>query len=243
MISILFKEINTFFNSLAGYIVILVFLIVSGLFSWVFPDSSILTGGYANMDSLFSLAPYIFMFLIPAITMKTFAEEKKGGTMELLFTRPLSDWEIILGKYFACVCLVLIAIIPTTVYYYSVYQLGSPQGNIDTASVIGSYIGLIFLGASFTSIGIFSSSITDNQIVSFILSLFLCFLFYDGFRLIASVDVWSSYSYTLSKWGIDYHYNSISKGLIDSRDIIYFISISFILLSLTKIVLQSRKWD
>ncbi|MEH0157909.1 gliding motility-associated ABC transporter permease subunit GldF [Limibacter armeniacum] len=243
MLQVLLKEVNSFLSSLAGYIVILVFLIVSGLFSWVFPNTSIPAGGFANLQPLFSLAPYIFMFLIPAITMRSISEEKRTGTLELLLTRPLSDLQIITGKYLACLVLVIVSLIPTFIYYYSVYQLGTPQGNIDTAAVIGSYIGLFFLGATFTAIGILASSLTDNQIVAFIISLFFCFLLYDGFTLLASVNVWADYSYILSKWGIDYHYRSVSKGLIDSRNVLYFLSIITIMLSLAKLALNSRKWE
>ena len=236
------KEINAFFNSLIAYIVILVFLVGVGLFTWVFPNTSVLDYGYSNLDTLFSLAPYVFLFLIPAITMRTFAEEKKGGTMELLMTRPLTDMQIILGKYLASFLLVVFAIAPTLVYYYSVHSLGSPVGNIDTAAVIGSYIGLLLLGAVFTSIGVFSSIITENQIVSFIAAVFLCFLLYDGFTSVASINVWADYSYIISQFGIDYHYNSLSKGLIDSRNLIYFGSLITVMLSLTKLVLGSREW-
>lgn len=242
MIQIMAKEINSFFNSLIAYIVIIVFLVSIGLFTWVFPNTSVLDYGYANLDTLFSLAPYVFMFLIPAITMRTFAEEKKGGTMELLLTRPLTDLQIILGKYSASLLLVIFSLIPTLIYYYSVYSLGSPAGNIDTAAVLGSYLGLVLLGAVFTSIGIFSSIITENQIVSFITAVFLCFILYTGFTSIASVNVWASYSYIISQFGIDYHYNALSRGLIDSRNLIYFGSVIVLMLSFTKLVLGSRSW-
>lgn len=236
------KEINAFFNSLIAYIVIIVFLVGVGLFTWVFPNTSVLDYGYSNLDTLFSLAPYVFLFLIPAITMRTFAEEKKGGTMELLMTRPLTDMQIIFGKYLASFLLVVFAIAPTLVYYYSVHRLGSPVGNIDTAAVIGSYIGLLLLGAVFTSIGIFCSSISENQIISFIAAVFLCFILYQGFTSVASINVWADYSYIISQFGIDYHYNSLSKGLIDSRNLIYFGSLITVMLSLTKLILGSREW-
>ncbi|HEY0769925.1 MAG TPA: ABC transporter permease, partial [Sphingobacteriaceae bacterium] len=158
MTSILKKEISGFFSSLAAYITIGVFLIVTGLYLWVFPESSILEYGYAGLDSLFNIAPYLFMFLIPAVTMRSLAEEKKEGTFELLATRPLTDWQIILGKYFASLLIVVFALLPTLVYYVTVYQLGVEKGNVDTGAVIGSYIGLLLLGGAFTSIGIFASS-------------------------------------------------------------------------------------
>ncbi len=240
MKSIFLKEINSFFSSLIGYIVVSVFLIGTGLFVWIFPQSNVLDGGFSNLDTLFSLAPYIFMFLIPAITMRSFAEEKKSGTMELLLTRPLTDLQIILGKYFSALSLSLFAILPTLLYYYTIYNLG--EGNIDSAAVFGSYIGLFFLAAVFTAIGILSSSLTDNQIIAFILSMFLCFVFYDGFASLAAIDIWSSTSYIISQLGIDYHYSDISKGVIDSKNIIYFLSIIISMLLLTKVILGSRKW-
>src|SRR5688572_9058881 len=172
MLQILAKEFNSFLNSLIAYLVIGVFLTGIGLLMWVFPETSVLEYGYADMDTLFSYGPYVFIFLIPAITMRSFAEEKKSGTLELLFTRPLSDWDIVLGKFFACFLLVLVALIPTAIYYVSVYQLGNPPGNIDTPGVIGSYIGLMLLGGVFTSIGILASSLTNSQIVSFIVAAF-----------------------------------------------------------------------
>jgi ABC-2 type transport system permease protein len=242
MIAILRKEINSFLNSLIAYLAIIVFLIAIGLFMWVFPETSVLNYGFAELETLFSMAPYIFMFLIPAITMRSFAEEKKTGTIELLLTKPLTDNQIILGKYLATVFLVLVSILPTIIYYFSVYQLGNPVGNVDTAGVIGSYIGLFLLGAVFCSIGIFSSSITDNQILSFIISTFFCFLIYEGFSYIASINVWSAFSYYIEQLGIAYHYQTISKGVIDSKTLLYFVSVIYIMLSATKLVLGSRKW-
>jgi len=242
MFAILQKEINSFLNSMIAYIVIGVFLVAIGLFMWVFPETSVLEYGYADMQTLFGMAPWIFLFLIPAITMRSFSEEKKAGTMELLLTKPLTDLQIILGKYLACLLLALLALVPTLVYYYSVYTLGNPVGNIDSAAVTGSYIGLVFLAAIFTAIGIFASAITENQIVSFILAVFLCFLIYTGFDYIASVDVWGSLSYIVSYLGIAFHYNALSKGLIDSRDILYFLSVIVLMVLGTKLVLESRKW-
>lgn len=222
--------------------VIGVFLISMGLLMWVFPETSILDYGYADMDTLFSFGPYVFIFLIPAITMRSFAEEKKGGTMELLLTKPLRDWDIILGKFFACFFLVLVALIPTLIYYYSVYQLGNPVGNIDTPGVIGSYLGLMLLGASFTSVGILASSFTPNQIVAFIVAAFLCFILFSGFNSLAAISIWSAHALFIKQLGILYHYESLSKGLIDSRDILYFLSVIFLMLSITKLILGSRQW-
>ena len=242
MFAILQKEINNFLNSMIAYIVIGVFLVAIGLFMWVFPETSVLEYGYADMQTLFNMAPWVFLFLIPAITMRSFSEEKKAGTMELLLTKPITDLQLIMGKYLACFLLALLALVPTLLYYYSVYALGNPVGNIDSAAVTGSYIGLFFLAAIFTAIGIFASAITENQIVSFILAVFLSFLIYAGFDYIASVNVWESVSYFISYLGIAFHYNALSKGLIDSRDILYFLSVIALMVLGTKLVLESRKW-
>ncbi|MDX2305862.1 MAG: gliding motility-associated ABC transporter permease subunit GldF [Microscillaceae bacterium] len=242
MFTIFKKEIRSFLSSLIAYMVIVVFLTAIGLFMWIFPDSNVLDYGYADLETLFLLGPYVFLFLIPAITMRTFAEEKKSGTMELLLTRPLRDWDIILGKYFAGLVLVLFALLPTLIYYYSVYYLGDPVGNIDSAGTTGSYIGLILLGASFTAIGVFASSLSENQIIAFILAVFLCFIVYQGFSSLTSLNDAGALSYILVQLGIDYHYASIRKGLIDSRDLVYFFSLIILMLMATKLVLGSRKW-
>ncbi len=242
MFHILLKELNNFFNSPIAYIVIGVFLTGVGLFVWVFPQSSILDGQYAQLDTLFSLTPYVYMFLIPAIAMRTFAEEKKTGTMELLVTKPLTDMQIVLGKYFASLLLVFFSILPTIIYYCSVYQLGSPKGNIDSAAVFGSYIGLVLLGGVFTALGIFASSLTSNQIGSFIVAVFLCFILYEGLGSVAAIDAWSPYAEVLSYLAVDKHYDALSRGLIDSRNIVYLMSLSGGLIYATCLVLSSRKW-
>lgn len=242
MLQVLTKEFNSFLNSLIAYMVIGVFLVGMGLLVWVFPETSVLEYGYADMETLFSLGPYVFVFLIPAITMRSFAEEKKAGTMELLFTKPLRDWDIILGKYLASFLLVLFALIPTIVYYYSLYSLGNPPGNLDTPGIIGSYIGLFMLAASFCAVGIFSSCITPNQIVAFIVASFLCFLLFTGFESISTLSFWSANSLQVKQLGILYHYESMSRGLIDTRDIVYFLSVIFLMLSITKLILGSRQW-
>jgi ABC-2 type transport system permease protein len=237
------KEIGSFLSSLIGYITISVFLLITGLFMWVLQtDSNILDNGYANIDPLFIMAPWVFLFLIPAITMRSFADEKKAGTIELLLTRPLTDLQIILAKYFAGFVLVLFSLLPTLIYYYSVYKLGSPAGNIDTGGTWGSYIGLLFLGAAFVSIGVFSSAITDNQVVSFILALFLCFFVYTGFEYIASFPMLSKIDNIILSLGINEHYTSMSRGVIDTRDMLYFISLIALFILGTKTVLESRKW-
>jgi ABC-2 type transport system permease protein len=241
LLSILKKEITSYLSSLVAYVTIGVFLLVLGLFLWVFPDSSILDYGYAGLDSLFSTAPYLFMFLIPAITMRSLAEERKEGTFELLFTRPLTDWQIILGKYLASVLLVLFALLPTLVYYYSVSTLGTPQGNIDTGAVIGSYIGLFLLGALFAAIGLFASSVTKNQIIAFTIAVFLCFFFYSGFDSLS--QLLSLQDLGLQNLGITEHYQSVSRGVLDTRDLAYFIIVAgiFIWLTLFVIIRQRKK--
>ena len=242
MLQILAKEFSSFLNSLIAYIVMGVFLTAIGLLMWVFPETSVMDYGYADMFTLFSLGPYVFIFLIPAITMRSFAEEKKGGTLEILFTKPVSDWEIILGKYFACLLLVVLTLIPTLIYYFSVSALGNPVGNIDTPGVIGSYVGLVLLGGVFCSVGIFASSITPNQIVAFIVAAFLCFILFSGFNSLSTLDVWSEHVLGIKQLGILYHYEAMSKGLIDSRDLLYFLSVIFSMLSITKLILGSRQW-
>lgn len=242
MLQILSKEFSSFLNSLIAYIVMGVFLTAIGLLMFVFPETSVLDYGYADMFTLFSLGPYVFIFLIPAITMRSFAEEKKGGTLEILFTKPVSDWEIILGKFFACLLLVILTLIPTLIYYTAISALGNPVGNIDTPGVIGSYIGLIFLAGAFCAIGVFSSSITPNQIVSFILAAFLCYFLFAGFDSLAMLNVWSANSLLIKQIGLLYHYDSLGKGLIDSRDLIYFVSVVAIALLATRINLGTRTW-
>lgn len=243
MFTLLKKEIRSFLSSLIGYITITVFLLVISLFMWVLEtDSNVMDNGYANIDPLFILAPWVFLFLIPAITMRSFADEKKAGTIELLLTRPLTDLQIILAKYFAGLILVVFSLIPTLIYYYSVHKLGSPVGNIDTGGMWGSYIGLLFLGAAFVSIGIFASAITDNQVVSFILALFLCFFIYTGFDFIGSFSLFGKFDNIILSLGINQHYVSMSRGVIDTRDMIYFLSLIALFVISTRTVLESRKW-
>ena len=241
MLTILQKEFNAFLNSPVAYVVLGVFLIATGLFVWVFPDSSVLDYGYADLQTLFNLAPWIFLFLIPALTMRTFAEEKKAGTIELLLTRPLTDGQIIGGKYLACLLLALLALVPTLLYYYSVYKLGSPEGNIDSASTVGSYLGLALLAAVFAAIGILASALTRDQIIAFLVAVVGCFLVYSGFDSLASVLQGSS-AYYVSQLGIAAHYRDLSKGLVDSRDLVYFFSVVAVALQATRLALRSRNW-
>ncbi|MHB1180095.1 MAG: gliding motility-associated ABC transporter permease subunit GldF [Daejeonella sp.] len=242
MLAILYKEITGFFSSLVAYITIAAFLIVTGLFLWVFPESSILNYGYAGMESFFNVAPYIFMFLIPAITMRSLAEERKDGTFELLATRPVTDWDIVSGKFLASLTIVVLTIVPTFIYYISVYQLGITRGNIDTGAVIGSYLGLVLLGAAFASIGLFASSIGKNQIIAFTVAVFLCFFSFSGFDSLSQLLSLQKVNTYVTDLGINQHYQSISRGVLDTRDLIYFFSFSALFLLLTKTILGNRKW-
>jgi len=243
MYSLFKKEISNFVSSLMGITVIVVFLLITGLFLWVFQsDFNIIGYGYANLDSLFILAPFVFLFLIPAITMRGFAEENRTGTIEILMTKPLSDLQIVLAKYFAGVVLVLLSLLPTLVYYYSVYRLGLPTGNIDSGSVWGSYIGLFLLGAAFVAIGVFCSSLTNNQIFSFLLAVTLCGFAYLGFEFIYSLSLFGNIDLFIKQLGMSAHYSSLSRGVVDTRDVLYFLSIIVLFLSMTKLKISSRKW-
>jgi ABC-2 type transport system permease protein len=236
MRSIFFKEIHSFFSSIVGYVAILVF--------WIIPDTSILDYGYANLDRFFELAPWFLMLLIPAITMRSFADEFRGGTIEWLSTKPLSHTDIILGKYFASLALVLFSLLPTLVYVITIDSLSAIENNIDTGAIVGSYIGLSFLAASFTAIGVFCSSLTANQIVGFLTGLFACYLLYSGFEALSKIPAFTAgIDYYLSMVGMAFHYVSISRGIIDSRDVIYFISVIILFVSLTKLSLNRRTWD
>jgi ABC-2 type transport system permease protein len=243
MLALYLKEIKSFLSSIIGYVFILIYLIASGLFHWVISyNTNLLEGVEADLIPFFNLSPVIFLILIPAITMRSIAEERRTGTIELLFTRPISDIQILLAKYLAAVSLLLIAILPTLFYYFSMYYLGSPVGIIDTGATLTSYIGLILLGATFISIGIFASSITSSQIVAFILSMFLCWLFYDGFNLLGSYNLLGNFDTIVRSFGITTHYDSIKKGVIDTSDLIYFISvISFFLFSAMTVLKSFKK--
>ena len=237
------REILGFLSSFTGYAVVIVFLLLSGLFMWVFRgELNVLDNGYATLDTMFSMAPWVFLFLVPAITMRMIAEEKKTGTLELLFTRPLNELQIVFAKFLAAWVLILTALIPTIVFYISIWLLGSPPGNIDSGGTWGSYIGLLFLGGIYAAIGVFSSSLTSNQIIAFILSVILCFTFYLGFDFLSTLSSSGQTTLFISRLGIDYHYQSMSRGVIDSRDLTYFISSIAFFLLLTRFILLIRKW-
>lgn len=242
MFSIYIKEIRSFLSSLIAYVVMLVFLLAIGLFTWVLPEYNVFDYGYANLDTLFNMAPWLFIFLISAITMRSLSEEKKNGTIEIISTKPISDLDIILGKYFAGLSIVLFTLLPTIIYYITIYQLGAPKGNLDSGAILGSYIGLFFLSSCFVAVGMFASAISDNQIVSFIVSMFLCFLFYNIFELIADFKLLGSWDSVVANLGINAHYQSISRGVIDSRDLFYFLGFDVVFIAATKTVFGGRKW-
>ncbi|MFZ5554204.1 MAG: gliding motility-associated ABC transporter substrate-binding protein GldG [Bacteroidota bacterium] len=243
MFALLKKEVRGFLSSLIGYVVVSIFLLLLGLFLWTFTSSpfNIPLMGMSDLGPFFTFAPLVFLFLVPAITMRSFAEEKRTGTIELLFTRPLTDFSILFAKYLAAFLLVFISLIPTLLYYYSIYRLGDPPGNIDSGATWGSYIGLLMLAAGFVSIGIFSSVITQNQIIAFIIGVFLCFFLYLGFNYLGSFSLFGKYDGFIKSLGIYSHYQSISRGVVDTRDIIYFISLIFTFLLVSQLILQSRR--
>lgn len=242
MFSLFKKELTGFLGSLLGYIVICVFLVANGLVLWVVPNSNVLDFGYATIDPLFINAPYVFLLLIPAITMRTFAEEKKAGTIETLFTKPISDIKIILAKYFASLVLVILSLLPTLLYVYTVGNLANPKWDMDFGAIWGSYIGLLFLGSVYIAIGIFSSSLTDNQIISFIYSVCICLFLTFGLSELANFNSVRFIDLLILKLGLAEHYNSISRGVIDSRDVVYFVGANVLFLSLANLILQRRKW-
>lgn len=221
----------------------MVFLTANSLFLWIFPgELNVLESGYATIDTLFIIAPWVFLFLVPAVTMRMFSEERKTGTIELLLTRPLSDLQIISAKFLAGLILVLFSLLPCLVYFISVYLLGNPVGNIDTGGTWGSFIGLFFLAGIYVSIGIFASSMTDNQIIAFILSLILCFFFFIGFESLSSIPIFQSVDHVIMNLGINEHYKSMSRGVIDSRDMVYFTVVMVLFLVFTKMSMQIRRW-
>jgi ABC-2 type transport system permease protein len=237
------KEITGFFSSLTGYIVIIVFLLINSLFMWVLPGEwNILDSGYAGLDSLFFLSPWIFMFLVPAVTMRTIADEKRMGTIELIYSRPITERGFIYGKYFASVVLVILALLPGVIYYISVYNLGETPGNLDKGATLGSFIGLFFLASVYASAGIFASSLTDNQVIAFILAVLMCFILLMGFDSFAYLPGLKKLDEFVIRLGITEHYKSISRGIIDIKDVVYFIAVAVFFNEATRLKLVSRKW-
>jgi len=236
------KELRSFFSSATGYIVLAIFLIGGALFLWVFPNQyNVLDSGYASLDGLFALAPMLFLFLCPAITMRLFAEEKQQGTLEMLLSRPISKLSLVIGKALSGWLLVIIALAGTLVWYFSINLLAVPVGNVDSGAFWGSFIGLLLLSGVYVSIGVFASSIADNQVVAFMIAAILCFALYIGFDFIGALFSNGTTSQFISSIGIDYHYKSISRGVVDSRDLLYFIVVSAIFLFLSKIVLEKKR--
>lgn len=243
MKALFLKEVRVFLSSLIGYVVMGVFLLITGLFLWVFPgDTNILDMGFATLDSLFFVTPWVFIFLIPAITMRSFSEERRTGTIELLLTKPLSEWQIVLAKFSAGLLLVWIALLPTLIYYITIYQLGNPAGNLDSGGIWGSYLGLFFLASAYVAIGLFCSTLTDNQIIAFLSAALLSFVMYSGFQSIANFDLLGSFDNLVSNLGMQAHFNSLGRGVVDSRDVLYFLIVTFLFLFLSRLVLLSRKW-
>lgn len=242
MIALLKKELNTFFSHASGIIIILTFLLANSAFLWIISsDFNILNSGFAQMDGLFSLSPYLLIIFVPALTMRLFADEFKEGTIERLKTLPISNTKLVLSKYLSSLIITLMAIAPTLIYYFSIRQLSDTPGNVDSPGIFGSYIGLLLLSSLFVSIGVFSSSTTKNQITSFLISFIICSFFYFGFDIIASEIPNGKIELAINYLGIDYHYNSLSKGVIDSRDIIYFLSFIALFIQLTIHSLSSNK--
>jgi len=236
LLAILNKEIQSFFSSPIGYLVIGIFLTGCGLFLFIFPGNyNILDSGFADLSPFFNLAPWIFIFLIPAVTMKSFSEEKKQGTMELLLTKPIGLWQLLLGKFLGSYLLVVLALVPSVLYVITIDQLGNPAGNFDLGATLGSYIGLLLLAASYTAIGIFASSLSTNQIVAFIIGVFLCFIAFFAFEGLSNYRLTGNYN--PEYLGISYHYKSISRGVVDTRNLIYFFSIIFLFLKITHLKL------
>ncbi len=244
MYSLFRKEIKTFLGSLIGYLAVLVFLLVSSLFLWVFPGNyNIPDSGYATLEPFFSLAPWLYLFLVPAITMRFFADENRSGTMEILLTRPIADFKLVLAKFLAGMVLVLFSLFPTLLYFLSVYLLGNPIGSIDVGATWGSFFGLFFLATIYVAIGIFASSLTDNQIVSFILAMALSFIFYLGFEFVASSEIPYVFQQVLMWFSINEHFLSASRGVIDLQDVVYFLGMTFLFLYLTSMLIRKGKFN
>lgn len=240
MVAIFRKEVSQFFSSPIAYIIMAVFLTAVGLLLWVFPDTSLLEYGYADLGGFFSLTPYVMGFLVPAITMRSLADEVRAGTLEWLLTKPVSRWGVVLGKFLANWLLLALTILPTLVYYVTLYRLGDPPGNIDSAAVAGSYIGLLLLGSVFVAIGVWTSSLNDNQVVAFVLGVFFCFLFYVGLSALSGLLPDGSAAYYLSYLALDEQYRALGRGLIDSRNVVYLLSLTGFFLFLTTTQLTAK---
>jgi ABC-2 type transport system permease protein len=243
MLSIFRKEINGFFSNLTGYMVIIIFLLINSMFMWVFPGEwNIFDRGYAGLDTLFFISPWVFLFLVPAVTMRMIAEEKRLGTIELIYSKPVSERAIVYGKYLSSVALVLLALIPGSIYYISVYLLGEVPGNIDNGGTFGAFIGLFFLASVYASAGLFASSLSDNQVVAFITGVVICFFLFAGFDSFAYLSGLKKLDEFVIRLGINEHYKSMSRGVIDSKDIAYFLGVIALFNEITVFNLESRAW-
>jgi ABC-2 type transport system permease protein len=242
MITLYKKEISIFFSTIIGYLIIGLFLLISSLILWHdISEINILDNAYASMDSFFSIAPLIFLLFIPSVSMRVFSEEFNTGTIETLITKPISSFEIVTAKFFAVLSLVIIAISPTITYVISIYFLGETTGNLDLAAVVGSYIGLILLSSIFSSISVYASSLSSNQIVAFILAIIMSSFFFFGFDILSQLPYLQIVDLTLQKIGISYHYNMMSKGLLKVSDLVYFMSVSLLFIKLTEVVIKNKK--
>ncbi|MEM9648323.1 MAG: gliding motility-associated ABC transporter permease subunit GldF [Bacteroidota bacterium] len=234
MFAIFKREVQSFFTSPIGYLIVGLFLLLNGLFLWVFKgDYNIFDYGFADLGNLFLLAPWIFIFLVPAITMKSFSEERKVGTLELLLIKPISTWKLVLGKFWGAFLLCVIAVLPTLIYVWAISKLGISEGNYDLGVVMGSYFGLLFLMASYTAIGIFTSTLSENQIISFILGILICFIFFNGFEALSTLFSSGETPRLIQGLGAKAHFDSIGRGILDTRDLVYFISTTLLFLFLT----------
>jgi ABC-2 type transport system permease protein len=239
MFSILKKELIGFFASAIGYMVMALFLLANGLLLWVFKsDYNIFDAGFADLNSFFYISPWLFFFLIPAITMRSFVDEKTQGTFELLKTKPITNWQLVLGKYFGAFLLIVFALIPSLIYVYSVNTLANPQGNIDLGPIIGAYIGLLFIASSYTAIGLLASALSKNQIVAFLIAVLLCFIMFYGFEALANLEAFKNLN--LEYFGMKYHYNSLARGVLDTRDLGYFFSLSILFLAITHKIVEKQ---
>ncbi|PID71253.1 MAG: gliding motility-associated ABC transporter permease subunit GldF [Flavobacteriales bacterium] len=237
MFAIFKKELSAFFASPIGYLAIGVFLLINGLFLWVFKnDFNILNAGFADLNAFFFIAPWFFLFLIPAVTMRSFSDEYRLGTIEILQTKPLRNFQIISGKFLGALVLILMALLPTLVYVFTVIKLGNPPGNLDSGSTVGSYFGLMLLASAYTATGLFASTLSNNQIVTFLIGIILCFFMFYGFEALAGLYP----SETIRQLGMEYHFNSISRGVIDTRDVVYFLSVTAFFLYLTHLKLKKQ---
>ncbi|MFC3416055.1 gliding motility-associated ABC transporter permease subunit GldF [Algoriphagus hitonicola] len=239
MKSLFLKEINAFFGSLLGYLIVAMFLVAMGLIVWVFPETSVLDYGYADLEPLFTYTPYVFTFLIPALSMRAIAEERKNNTWELLRTSPLSLVQIIIAKYLALLLLIGLAVLPTLLYYFSIMQLGDPAGNLDQAGFFGSWIGLLMIGAVFGAVGIFSSALSSQQVVAFVMGVFLCFVLYFGFSALADL-ILGDWGYWIEEFSLSFHYINLSRGVIDSGDVFFMIGMIWLFLGLSVLTLKNK---